>query len=72
MPPIIAPAAPAPAPAEPDPYEGVGGSYTLDPRTGRRVQVVAPPDQPQTAIAPAAPVQTFGRGSAAPDPDSTL
>jgi hypothetical protein len=33
----------------PDPYEGVGGSYVIDQATGRRVQVVAPPDSPQTA-----------------------
>ena len=40
----------------PDPYEGVGGSYVMDPLTGRRIQVVAPPDQPQPAIAAAAAV----------------
>ncbi len=27
----------------PDPYEGVGGCYVVDPTSGRRVQIVAPP-----------------------------
>lgn len=32
--------------AAPDPFEGVGGSYRIDPDTGLRIQIVPPPDQP--------------------------
>ena len=33
-----------------DPYDGVGGSYAIDPVTGQRVQIVAPPGWPVVVL----------------------